>query len=499
MEINLKDIQWDFLSDKNSKWIQKKLFVTPFKQSGNRCVYYHPEGIFIKTYSYQFVRSILRNLRGRKALREGLVSLELKKRKVSVPDVIGFGSIKSKGRLLQDFFITREVKDAMLLRDFHEKIFPELSFGDKYALIISFAEFIKHLHRFGVYHRDINFGNIIVKECNNKREFVLLDLDKVELYKKPLDLSKCTENLGVLLQMFWPSTTLAQQFRFYRAYGNDPNYQHINAVRRVTLQKNYQRGKTISRQSRTTNPRFIKTNLHRFTMIQFRNENSNQIVQYLEKSINDASNKDQIIPFQDNKTIDLKIDNEMFEISIFDDKKFFCQIQKILIGSKGMRAWMSTFGFLLRKISIFYPLVFLEEKKGGIARRSCIFSAVPKNTLNFFEFWNSADSQIRKTAVIQLGIFIGRMHQVGCYHGNLSWDNILVRPVGTRRLFCLKNLSSSRVYKSLSFLKAAMDLNPLLKDLKFHSDKKTVDLFKMIWWKYSCYRKKSNLLDLQRF
>ena len=497
MDISLNKIQWNYLSPEGTKWLSEKktsqIDSTLVKPSINRSVYYLPEGLFVKIFCYSGIRGMIKRFSGGKACKEGAIAIELDKRGISVPHVLGYGSINKTGRVVKDLLITKEVVNSMRLIEFHQKIFPHLAFKEKQTHILRLAQFIKKIHMSGVFHGDLNFGNILVQRTNGTHQFVLLDLDKVRLTKGHHPIKNRIENFGVLLQMFWPSTSLTQKFRFLKSYGMDwwqnDKISLINSIRNHTLKLNYKRGRTRSRHCVSTHAHFSVKRSKRFNTFIYRNPDSDRLIQYLLPNPNRFFQNtglfnSQIIP----QEVILSIEDKQYELIGFTYHGVLNIILNSIKRSPGLQTWVTRFGFLLRKISVPQPLMCVEEKKKNLTNRTFILSEHSEKALSAHAYWHHLSMIEKKRLLVRMAIDIGRMHQTGCLHGDLSWHNILIDPAKHQRNVLFTKVYNGYIRRDLQLQEAIRDLRPFMNNMKeLHGNKDDWLMFVRVWGKHSNY------------
>ncbi|HEY7553502.1 MAG TPA: lipopolysaccharide kinase InaA family protein [Candidatus Binatia bacterium] len=113
-------------------------------------------------------------------LRELAVSEELHHRGMPTVEPCGACVEPLWGPFYRGWFITRELTGA---RDLWETVSGSLVRGfDMAAILRAAADAIKLLHREGVYHRDLNMKNILVRRENSGLRCYIIDFDKATLF-----------------------------------------------------------------------------------------------------------------------------------------------------------------------------------------------------------------------------------------------------------------------------------------------------------------------------
>jgi hypothetical protein len=219
MDLALGGVKWRYLTDEGRIRLEPPALVLEgarlVKLSHRRRVVQLPGGIFIKEIHYRGLRSLFKTVIGGNACREATTLLELARRDVPVPRVLGIG-VEHRWRMLQrDLLFTREVPGARSLSEFVLQEFDNLPFSQKKRCVARFAAFIRQLHDQGVLHTDLHIGNILVQGGQTEVRFVLLDADRVRLKSEPLSHKERVRNLALLLGNFWTLDAAPQHFRFH--------------------------------------------------------------------------------------------------------------------------------------------------------------------------------------------------------------------------------------------------------------------------------------------
>jgi len=495
MDIDLNSIQWEYFSDEGREWLSlikaTPLQAEPFKRSMHRGVFYLPEGIYIKIFYYSGIRSVIKHIIGGKACKDGKIALELQQRGINVPNVLAFGKKHNHLQLQEDLLITEEVPDIITLRDFTQECFPYLSSKNKRDVIRTFSSFIHQLHHTGVLHKDLNFGNILIQKNVGKYRFFLLDLDKVHLKQRQLTQKERIENLGSLLRMFWTFTSMSQKIRFLNYYDDyrqqKTDRSHLYAIRNQTLKIYYKKGRTRGRQCRSTHARFIKERIGSYTIFRVRNDQTKKILQHL------LPNPESIILTGNNikqngfvTTTTIKIQDRQYVLKRYVYNGWFSRIKNTLCHSMAARTWMTTFQFLMRKLLVPSPMICIEERPLGIARRSYILSEVIENSQPLSDVLNVLNDSGIKRLLFQISIKIGWMHQVGCLHGDLSWDHILIQQSKTNPKIFLTHLDNSNVNRRIVLNRAKKDIDRFISDMKNRKiDQDQINMFIALWQKWA--------------
>ena len=139
-------------------------------------------------------------------LRELAVTEELRRRGVSTVEPCGACVEPVWGPFYRGWFITRELAGA---RDLWEAVSGDFTIEfDTTAILRAAAAAVKRMHLEGVYHRDLNLKNILVRREINAVQSYIIDFDKATLFLGRLPERIAQRNLNRLfrsLRKFDPS------------------------------------------------------------------------------------------------------------------------------------------------------------------------------------------------------------------------------------------------------------------------------------------------------
>lgn len=141
-------------------------------------------------------RIIYRFFRKSKACRSYQNAFELLRRGVATPQPVAYIDEYKGCVLKRSFFLSEYVE--------HENLDFSASILEDRKLVIELAGFIHFLHQRGIFHRDLNIGNILYKQVENKYDFHLIDNNRLR-FDRPTE-KKMIENLK---RLFMPFETYA--------------------------------------------------------------------------------------------------------------------------------------------------------------------------------------------------------------------------------------------------------------------------------------------------
>lgn len=130
--------------------------------------------------------------------KELAITEEVRRRGVPTLEVLGAGVERVGGPIYRGWLITRELKDARDLWDaLQHGLYCE---DDGTGLLQAVARSVRYMHRQGVYHRDLNLKNIMVRREEKQITGYIIDFDKAELFAGELPAHRIQRNLRRLLR-----------------------------------------------------------------------------------------------------------------------------------------------------------------------------------------------------------------------------------------------------------------------------------------------------------
>jgi serine/threonine protein kinase len=174
--------------------------------------------ICVKQVRYpHFLSSFKEHFRRSKGLKAWVAGNGLITRGISTLKPMALMESRNWLGLRESFFLieapeTDQELDRYILKGFED-------FKEKRLFIKTFAQWLAHLHKMGLYHRDMKTCNILVSKSGENWNFHLLDLedvlleekgDEIKLFKNFLQLNTSTPKI----------ITKAGRFRFFNEYLN---------------------------------------------------------------------------------------------------------------------------------------------------------------------------------------------------------------------------------------------------------------------------------------
>lgn len=489
--ISLAGVRWLYIDPELSSadfLSQQSISGRVIKLSAKRRVICSEDHVFVKDIRYGGIRSLLKTLVGGTACKEGKINLELARRGVNVPKVIAYGQVTSGGLLQRDILLTQKVADALPLYDFIINSEKSQGFLPKLAFIEDFSRFIRLLHHGGIRHSDLHVGNILVQEKEN-RLFYLLDLDRVAIHDRSLNNAEAISNLALLLCTFWPYGSSLDRFHFMKFYSGFNHLraqaENIRAIKATALKISHHVWRTKSVRCLANNSRFIKSRSEDFAIYRVRRPDVDKA---LEALLPDPDKLlEQGVMLKDGRTVKaakIEINGQDYFLKRYNCKGNLYRLRNAPRRSRAVRTWLASWGMTVRSMPVPEALICLEERRMRLLERSYIlFQYV--DAARLCDIWPGLSELDKRRILSQLAIILAKLHQSGCYHGDLKWPNILVREVQGRRQIFLSDLDGSRVNIRPGAARVRKDVERFLKDLRKTGESASFEaLFRRIWKKW---------------
>lgn len=415
---------------------------------------------YVKIFQNNLRRRIVSALRLSKSQKELQAYLNLGTKNILIPELIAYaqeGSILTRN----EYLITKEVKDSQSLRDFFLKDFPLLSRHEQKKIIYDFADFIRIVHDEGVVPLDPNLGNFLIKKESNNNHFYLLDLAEIKL-KSSLRLEDRWKNLS-LVNLNFLNVSKILRYYFFKRYCNGL----INTKDdiRKTIQKieflSFKAARSVWRKKAErclkNNRLFIEERFDNLMAHLKRSRRDAKGIQELLKSPDSFLEGDKGIILKNGRTTKgahIKMDDRQLFLKRYNNKGFFHTFKNIFRSSRAKRVWLRGYGFELRGIPIASPVAYMEERRFRILKRSYVVSEFITDAVTLSSIFRHASSDIspnQTMAIMQMaGSEIGKMHKLGCIHGDMKWSNILIKEIDEKSNCFFVDLDGSRIKRRLS-------------------------------------------------
>jgi hypothetical protein len=137
--------------------------------------------IFVNRVIYTFFRRS-------KASRAYEYAMILREKGFDSPEPIAYLELKSKGLLSGSYFVSRQLSDFRMMREFADGS----SIAGREDIIEALGVYVARLHQAGILHLDLSVGNILFKKDEKDIHFWLVDLNRMRFC--PIGLEKGCKN-----------------------------------------------------------------------------------------------------------------------------------------------------------------------------------------------------------------------------------------------------------------------------------------------------------------
>ncbi len=349
--------------------------------------------------------------------------------------------------------ITEEVAGSQVFKDYFFTIFKGLSRAGQRRAAGSFAAFIRLLHDKGAMHKDPHMGNMLVigkaensskdgEGGDNERfEFCLLDLGEVEFKGRP-SLEDRMANLELINLNYMAGLEPSLKYCFFKVYaeglfdGKAALREAIEKVELGTLARAGKIWKKKAQRSMTGGKLFAEYTEGFFEVHMKKTWQESGALEAVIKDPDSFLDGDGAVIFKDGRTV------KAGKVELGDGRKIFLKrynvkgsvhtIKNIFRSSRASRVWVRSYGAELRGLLMPEPLAFIEErKKGRVFGKSYIITEfideAPRLSDRALELEGRASSAGFRELLFRIGRELRRMHILGWYHGDLKWNNILVK------------------------------------------------------------------------
>jgi len=164
---------------------------------------------------------------------------------------LAFIEKKEFGLPRQNILLTEYIDRAFELNDYvlgkFKGVLSKKEMQKKKRFLGKFAEKLRYLHEWGIYHADLKSNNILIKEKSDEEwQFYFIDLDRVA-FKQSLSFDQRSNNLAQINASVADCITPSERLKFFRAYARGTSvmeqkkkyYQKILEISRKKITRPY--------------------------------------------------------------------------------------------------------------------------------------------------------------------------------------------------------------------------------------------------------------------
>lgn len=406
-----------------------------------------------------------------KAKKEWLITCQVKKRDLPVPEPLGWFEKHYKALTIESYYISEAIVSGSVLVDCQYILKDEI-------VLSNLVKTLLKIHRSGLYHKDLHAGNLIW----DGQSFFVLDLHRAKIVKS-LSLNQRLFNIASLLHSLRDVLKEGDQIKFIEEYFKtekiDSNVSILfNKIH--LLMDNLQNRQWESRTKRclkeSTDFTITKNN---HIIVYHRKEFGIDLISKLLKNHLEISSKEQTrLVKKDKKSLISCLKDGETSIYI----KQFCypslrdKLSGFLFFSKGMRAWVGGNGLRVRGISSITPLGLLVKKHWGLIKEDFLFMEEIKDGLEMDRYIsNHLNSLLLKRRFIkEFAHWLSILHQKKIYHKDMKACNIIVTENKGNWDFYLLDLEDVRLKEDVNekrLLKNLIQLNTSIPEIISERDR----------------------------
>lgn len=389
---------------------------------------------------------------------------------VLVPDLVAHKSIGGILLSEKDYIVTKEVEGSKRLIDFYLNDFFALSRKDQKILIHDFSRYIRNLHDKGIIHTDPCLGNFLIRQEAGANRFYLLDLADVKI-NSSLSFNDRLINLSFLNLNFLKSVPVSLRYYFFKTYFKGmfkTKTEITNAINKIEYMTIELAKKTWDKRIYRclVNNSFFDSIKKASVKIHFKrkwkdNEGFKRLLDFPDQYLDEG--KGEVL--KDGRTVKATVvdigSDKMLFLKRFNRKGFLHTVKNIFRSSRAKRIWINSYGFELRGIPIPQPVAYMEERRFRILKRSYVISEFIQDahTLRSLFSYNLIPTEERLSVMQLVGREIGKMHKLGCIHGDIKWSNILIKIIDGKYRCFFVDLDGSEIKRRLSLSKIVDELS----------------------------------------
>jgi tRNA A-37 threonylcarbamoyl transferase component Bud32 len=359
-----------------------------------------------------------------KARKEWFIAYQLQKRKLNIPQPLGWMEKVHRGLVKESYFFSDAIgTGASLIEDSNQLRDETITAG--------LAKTVKEIHDSGLFHKDLHAGNFLW----DGESFFLTDLHRAKIIRS-LSLNQRLWNLSQLfhsLRFQWGET---ERVKFIEKYFER---EAVNLEKKeVFLQKVHSlMGRLQKRQWQSRTKRCLKEST------EFSIQKERGVSYYhrrdfplgsLKKIIEDhlrlVEKKPSILVKHSSEvTVSLLGEAEnRVSVKHYHPLKFFDRFKERFRRSKGLKAWIAGNGLITRGVPSLKPFA-LVERRDWLGLKESFFLMEASETgqeLDRYLFRGFKDLKEKRLFIKAFAQWVSHLHKMDLYHQDMKTCNILV-------------------------------------------------------------------------
>ena len=450
--------------------------------------------LYLKEYHLPTFFDCIKNLFLSPAEREWYIAQKITQKNVPTFTPLAVGKLRKFCLLKKNYLISKSIENVKTLKEYMHDIYCSpagIDTPEKRRCIVSLAQFVKELHRKGIFHQDFHWGNILVEKGERgTNHFYLMDLHRVKLKYKLTDRQKI-QNIASLNTALYQKMRGTERLRFLKAYiegdkrweADYPRFAHLieettdKMIKRLWHKRDkrcMKRNKYFTPFKASTYRGFINSNFYRPELIQLLHNPDWAFSEHASRIIKDSNTTSSCV-------MPIKMGREKEEIHIkrYNYQNIFYALKNFFRTSRGKRVWKIANSLVSRNIPTPLPISFIEQRKGRLLIKSFFITQKIGHSLPLItvlqEGLPNLPTEVSKRKNIltkQVAQLVREMHERGICHRDLKSANILIqKKEGQKEELYLVDLDSTRIKKRIEKKDRIRDLARLNASLL---DSKTV-------------------------
>ncbi len=159
------------------------------------------------------------------------------------------------------------------------------------------------------------------------------------------------------------------------------------------------------------------------------------------------------------------------------------QIRHFFKRSRALKTWVVSCFFWERGVPVPEPLVSLEKRRWGVLDNCYLLMRFSERTQTLRSLWPDLCFESKRKILFKVSEIFGHMYYSRCYHGDLKWDNILVRLQFDFVDVEIVDLDGSQILKIRDLKKSEKDVIRFIRDLEKYEDSYELKKYFLENWK----------------
>ncbi len=401
--------------------------------------------------AWDFLKQFFRPSRAKRAFN---ASIMLQKNGFDVPALVGLFERRIGPFLIEDLLITEDVEHAKPIVEYFRDIYRASDTDTLFCrrkLIKSFGETIGLMHAKGIFHGDLQLGNVFARQEESTWRFFFLDNERTKMFER-LPARLRLKNL-VQLNMFRENIHNTDRMRFFSSYRaqNARRIKRDKSPIRKVLKKTNSRLENKRRPNRNmrkyhrTNVRYLRISTGRWLAVFDRSfcQGADQLE--FVRRIDELMDKGELLK----KGSTCFVSHFMWNSKDVVTKRYNHQglvhsLRHTIKRPRAFRAWINGHRLMGIEIPTAKPLAYFEERKGPLVWKSYLVTEYVEGQMLYHFLRDSNVTQERRSIVArQVAEMLDKLGKYRITHGDLKHSNVLITETGP----VLTDLDGMKVYR----------------------------------------------------